>query len=392
MLMLSEAYVIGLLTDVETNAAHALQELADARARVTRISAELSHLVVRFTESRTQLATFQKQGEQTANSIGEANSRTAALHQEIAAIRKRTEEQKREMDMMDPGDAYNQLRRERARLLVQIEDRELEINKLKSEVETARLLLSSTENTHKDLEAKNHAIRVELDRMQEQLPQPRLYLHVFETLAARAHCRLYLDQEPDAWQKEMREATDIMLELHSELRAGKYRLDRYSEVVGGRATASAEAAYAAVLLNDNALCVKLFDLAVDPTLLFDEVFSVYRLWCLGLYMSKRHHELMALLERHRYAVGLRGGYVQCFLGLIDKDASYVASGLRSIIKAEWQLWQDPKLVRGCGVVNIGATAITKLALDAGLVVPLSGNTVPDVLIAGRSRLSPPKTR
>jgi hypothetical protein len=67
----------------------------------------------------------------------------------------------------------------------------------------------------------------------------------------------------------------------------------------------------------------------------------------------------------------------------------VTAGLRIIAKLEWDAWQDPRLTRGAGVVNVAAAALVRLALDQGLAVALPGPTVPDEILAGpRRRLAP----
>ena len=47
---------------------------------------------------------------------------------------------------------------------------------------------------------------------------------------------------------ELREAISWVVTLHTELRKGSYRLDKNSDLVGGRAMASAEALYGAAAL------------------------------------------------------------------------------------------------------------------------------------------------
>jgi len=389
---LLDAYVIGQLSEAEALLPKVSAELQAARERAARIGPELGTLVGRMDETRAALAALVRQVEESALAVSEHNSRMASLHQEIAALRRRAGDIKTEMERVGPGAIYNRLRRDRAKLLVQIEDREKEIEQHKVAVERARLALGGAERAQVLEKDKNRVILAELDRLQAELPRPQLYLRLFELRAARAHCQLQLDREPKAWAASLRTAIELMLELHRELRAGKYRLDRNSDVVGGRAMASAEAIFGAAALGDYGLANELFLLTVDPGLKFDHIFNVFRVWTLGLYLGGHTAELAALLNRHRYAPGLRGGYVQVFLGLVGREARRVTSGLSAIAKSEWEVWQDPALVRGAGVVNLGAVALTRLARDAGLAVEVTASTVPSELVVARPRLGPARAK
>jgi hypothetical protein len=147
--------------------------------------------------------------------------------------------------------------------------------------------------------------------------------------------------------------------------------------------ATVEAAYGAVALGDVNLARDLFELATDPGLFFHQIFSIFRVWCLGLYLERRHVELRELLRSHQYASGLRGGYVQTFIGLVGSDAGLVASGLKTIVKDEWEIWQDANAVRGAGVVSLGALALARLALERPLPGRVPGATVPEAVLKGR---------
>jgi hypothetical protein len=199
---------------------------------------------------------------------------------------------------------------------------------------------------------------------------------------AKAHCELFLERRADRWSALSREAIGYVLTLHRELRAGKYRLDQNSELVGGRSMASAEALYAAVALGDDRLAGELFGLVTDPGLFFHQIFNVFRVWCVGLYLGNRVAELRALLGLHQYSEGLRGAYVQTFLGLLARDQKRVTTGLKDLTRHEWEIWLDPSLERGAGIVNVGAVALRRLALARGLGVRVPGPTVPEILMGG----------
>ena len=387
MTELSEPYVTGLLADLEPLVPTLEAELRQARGRASGIDAELSRLLVQLDDVKRALTGQQRAAEQSATALAEHNSRTASVHQEIAALKTRAEDFRAEMGRVGESETevYARLRRERAKILVQVEDRDQELVTLKAAADQARSALGQAELGVQQEKDKTRLYMGELDRLQAQLPKPHLYLRLFEARLARAHCRLFLDRDPSVWRDEVRAAIEYISELHRELRAGKYRLDKNSDLVGGRATGSAEALYAATALGDDRLAVALFATIADPALMFDQVFNVFRVWCLGLYLAGRRAELEALLDEHGYSIGLRGGYVESFRGLLTRDARRVSAGLKLVARHEWEMWQDPKLMRGVGVVSVGATALARLALDLGLAVKLPGPMVPDDVIAGPRR-------
>lgn len=381
---LTEPYVMGLLADLEAEVPELTRELAQAKKRAASVDAELSNLVRRLDASKTALASAQSSAQAAAYEVTEKNMRVATLHQQIAALKKRGDDLKTEMDRVGSGAIHRRLRRDRAKLSIQAEDREVEVSALRDEIDGIRQSLHTAETTAETERGRTRVVVKELDKLQSQLPSPYLFARLFDRRSARAHCRLFLDHEPDDWSSELRGAIGLMVELHGELRAGKYRLDKNSDLVGGRAMATAEAFFASAALGDMSLVKELFTLATDPSLFFHQIFNIFRVWCLGLYLSGSHSDLRELLRIHQFATGLRGGYVETFFGLLQKDSRRVTSGLKAITKYEWEIWQDPHLVRGAGVVNLGAVALTKLALDRGVAVHLPGPTVPDELIAGRS--------
>ena len=379
---LNEAYVTGLLADLEAQVPAMRLELSRARERAAAVDAELSNLIRRLDGCKESQVAAQDTEKKAATDITERNMRIASLHQELAGLKRRSEDLKTEMERVGEGAIQRKLRRDRAKLSVQIEDREAEIGKKRAEVEKLREALQAAETSLSLERDKGRLIVKELDKLQSQLPSPYLYTGLFDRTTARAHCCFYLDRDGIAWAREQRVAIALVSELHRELRAGKYRLDKNSDIVGGRAMATAEALFGAVAIGDLQLAIDLFELATDPGLFFHQIFNVFRVWCLGLYLEKRTTELKELLRLHQYASGLRGGYVQTFIGLMTGEAARVAFGLKAIVQHEWEIWQDPAQVRGAGVVNLGAAALARLALQRHISVRLPGDTVPQELIVG----------
>jgi hypothetical protein len=390
MTELNEAYVTGLLADLEAQVPEMYRDLTRARERAAAIDGELSNLVRRLDACKAAQKQAQDGEKRAATEINERNMRIAGLHQEIAGLKRRSEDLKTEIERVGEGAIQRKLRRDRAKIAVQIEDRDIEVSKKRAEAEKLRQELQEVERTLTEERDKSLLIVKELDKLQSQLPSPYLYAGLFDHTAARAHCRFYLDRSSGRWSVEVREAIALVSELHRELRAGKYRLDKNSDIVGGRAMATAEALYGAVAVGDAKLAIDLFELATDPGLFFHQIFNIFRVWCLGLYLERRTTELKELLRVHQYASGLRGGYVQTFIGLVTGDAAKVTSGLKAIVRDEWEIWQDAAVVRGAGVVNLGAVALARLAFERRMSIRLPGVTVPEELVAGPRRPSPPQ--
>lgn len=381
MTELNEGYVVGLLSDIEAQAPRLLAELNAGKKKAAAVDAELSNLLRRLDECRASFREARHALQRCSAAVNDGNSEIATLHTEIAMLQKRAEDVKVEMErVLDEPAIRRKLRRERAKIKVQIQEKQEEIEAIKKNVEVQREQLAVAEKRSVHERDREKAMITELDALQSQLPSPYLYTRLFENLAARAHCNLYLDRRVSAWGSELREAIQWTLELHRELRAGKYRLDKNSDLVGGRAMASAEAMYGAVALGDLDLAREIFALATDENLYFHQIFNVFRVWCLGLYLHDRHKHLRELLRLHQFAEGLRGGYGNAFIGLLTRDRRRVAVGLKDITRHEWELWQDPNLVRGAGVINLGAVALSRLAYEAGMEVPLPGPTVPPELL------------
>jgi len=380
MLDVSEPYIIGLRADLERDEPDLLREMEQARIRAAAVDAELSALLTRLEHARAALETAQSEAARLITVVGEKNLRCSTLHQEIAAFKRRADDLQTEMERVGDGAIYRRLRRDRARNMVQVSDRETELARVHAEVEANRKSAVEAEARAVAERDRARAITGELDRLQGELPQPELFIRLFETRLGLAHTRFFLDRSPKPWQQALREAIGSLAELHRELRAGKYRLDRNSDVVGGRATATGEAVYGAVALGDDALAVQLFQLATDPGLFFHDIFNVFRVWCAGLYLTGQLSELRELLRIHQYAEGLRAGYVQCFFGLLNGEAKRIEDGLKIIVRDEWNGWQKASRTRGAGVINLTAAAVIRWARDRGLRVQAPSATVPQELV------------
>jgi hypothetical protein len=378
---LSEAYVLGLMAEVSHKLPAVQEELAKAQERVAAVDTELQHAAKNHQHASLSVRNCEEKSIRNQRELGESNQTIAGLHQELAGIKRKIDELQAEMDREGKGQLFRRLRRERARQLNLQDEREDKLKLIQERVMTIR-----TELTELDEQAARASdlllnTRDALESHQQALPAPRLYTQVFELGVSAAHCEFFLDRDAKRWCESVEEAIGWMVTLHEALRAGRYQLDRNSHFVAGRSTASAEAIYAAIAVGKLNLAGELFRGVTDPNLFFHEIFNVFRVWCAGLWVKGDVQSLRTLLARYEFAEGLRGGYVRGFSGLLEADAEKVSGGLKDICRYEIELWQDPSLNRGLGVVNLGAVGLARLALDAGLRVSIPGNTVPDELVA-----------
>src|SRR2546428_376594 len=115
---LSEAYVLGLLADLEVEVPDLRRQLEQAMLRAAAVDAELAQLLRRLDEAKAQLDEAEGGARSCGATMAERNARIASLHQEIAGLKRRSDDIKVEMERVGPGAIEQRLRRERAKLTV----------------------------------------------------------------------------------------------------------------------------------------------------------------------------------------------------------------------------------------------------------------------------------
>ncbi|MEM6732674.1 MAG: hypothetical protein AAF658_14035, partial [Myxococcota bacterium] len=168
----SEAYMLGLLAEVDEAVPRLEKSLAQARQRAAAVDGELSSLLQRLDGARAELKSAERARSRSVQELSDGNMRIAQLHQEIASIRRRSEDIKTEMERVGPGAIARRLRRERAKLRVQVEDRETEIEALRAQADEARDVLQRSEESINDEKDRARIITLELDQLQSRLPDP----------------------------------------------------------------------------------------------------------------------------------------------------------------------------------------------------------------------------
>jgi hypothetical protein len=376
---LNEAYVVGLLADLETKLPAIGQKLTEAQNRADAVNMELLAALDKQQAARDLVGTSKAALSELAAEIGRLNQRVVGTHRDIEIFQNRANDVKRELDRA-PASAQPALRKAYAQLQTQLSNRQKLLPRLGADIDAKRdAYIERATQLEKEADAER-SLSHDFEKLQALLPNPKLYVQWFDVNLGTAHAQLYLDHNVAAWKTRAKNALEVMLQLHRDLRLGKYRLDQNSELVGGRLKATFDAMCIAIVLDDLPLAQEFFALATDPNLYFHHIFNVFRMWCVGLYITGRRRELAELLRLYQYSEDLKGAYTQCFLGLLAKNPKMLTAQLRDVARFEWKITDDMRLERSLGIVNLGAVTICKLAAVEGLNLQVTLPTVPAILI------------
>jgi hypothetical protein len=368
---LSQAFVLGLLAELQRHIAELQHSLAAAQGRAERLEAVLTTTAQRYRGAQAAVQAAREAGMRAATRIADANAALASLTREIATLEARAAGFAKAAQGVREGPVLLELRRSRAELMVQATARGKRAAAQRLDAEQARATLQASERDKVVHGDTLRLVEAELLRLQDELPAPQTTMQLFEAKAAQAHCTFYLEGQPQQWRQQLKQSCDDVLALHTALRAGRYPLEQNSEVLGGRARATVEALYAYVALDDVASACALFAAATDSALFFHHIDNVFLTWCLGLYVTGDHPALRSLVQLHLYAAGPRGTYAQAFAALLQGDATTFGMALRRLVQTDWRLLRRlPQ--RGLGVVNVRALALCRLAQVAGLAWESAG--------------------
>lgn len=371
---LTPPYLVGLLYTLSRRHAELTARLAPrlAAAAAAQDALDLAALALGLTQTEQQRLKGELQ--QQARDIGDGNGRLANLHREAAVLQRRVDTLRVTM-LAAAGIEQQQLRRSRAGVQLQLKalrGRQVQEEEALASLHAAQVAAQRVQVLTIDRARQQGA---SLDDLQAQLPAPELYLEQFMLGAAQAHCRMALDQAPQAWRLAVLQALVPMQALHRAVHTGHYRLDQNSALLGGRHPAVAEAVYAALAAGAATEARTLFEQSCDPTRLFHHILPVFRLWCVGLSLQGRFAELLPLVRTHRYADGLRGAYANVFLALCQRDAERWPRALQRLVQLEGRLASslpEPALA----VICVAGLALAHWGQQAQLPLPELGPTVP----------------
>ncbi len=373
----NEAQVLTVLAELSAEVEDLKAKVKEARLLAESTKAELAGILSRLDTLRATIQRGEKDIEELSEKIGAENDQILSLHQDVAILKQKAEEIKEEIAKLGRSPSANKLKRERARLNVRIEDKEAELSQLKPQVEADKKALEDLEARREENNHQYRAVQKELSNLQAMLPSPYLYTDLYSAVTKEAHANYYLDKDSARWAKTLGGAFGIVYDLSCDIRSGKYRLDRYSDLIGGRSTASVEALYSAVLLGHSAKALEFFKITSDPALYFHNIFNIMRFWLMGFYLDQKWAPMRELLRYYRHSDGMRSAYVEAWLAILDGNQVLFDRAIRFIVRYEFQ---SATAKEGPELISLPALTLAKLALRHGLQCNIKVQTVPQELL------------
>ncbi len=374
----NEAQVLTVLAELSAEVEGLKGQVKEARLLAESTKAELAAILGRLDALRSAIQQGEKDIQELAEKIGSTNDQILSLHQDVAILKQQAEDLKEEIAKLGRSPAASKLKRERARLNVRIEDKEAELSQLKPQVEADKQTLTTLETRREENNHHYRAVQKELANLQAMLPSPYLYTNLYSAVTKEAHANYYLDKDATRWARTINAAFSIMYDLHSDIRSGKYRLDRYSDLIGGRSSESVAALYSAVFLGAPEKALDFFHLTSDPALYFHNIFNIMRFWLLGFYLEQKWAPMRELLRYYRHSDGMRQAYVEAWLAILDSNQTLFDRAIRFIVRYEFQ---STTAKEGPQLISIPALTLAKLALRHGLQCNIKVQTIPQGLLS-----------
>lgn len=249
-----------------------------------------------------------------------------------------------------------------------------------------RLRADDADRRAKACEALLAEVSLEIDacgsqvkELQKELPDPHLFAYLGLAHFGRANAHFLLNADPSQFDRNFRIGAESIKQLHREMREGRYRLDRFGDLLAGRHEASVQALYGAAALGDLKLATEIFSLAADPGMYFHQIFNVFRTWLIGAYLLGDKRVLNQLLRLHRFDKGLWRGYCKAFNGLVEQKGKDVSTGIGILLSLE-QRPADLVQMPGLGLLHLPALGIARLARLRNLTLTVTDERVPDSLL------------
>ena len=363
--LLTESLAAGLLAEQVPRLAALEEQVAAAEAELAACQDRLVAGHAGHAEVLTASRAWRLKARRARQRLAESNQQQRRLHQEVEALRGRAQELLAVLRDSEDAAAQGEIRQQRARLLVAIEDRRALLDRAEQQATAARDRARAAQAEVAGLAERRVGGLAELDALRAQLPPPQLFVAACEARLGVAHCELVLGHDPARWREQVAAASAGMVALHEAVGRGTWRLDRHSDLLGARQAVTVEVLFAQVALGDEDRARALFALACPEKLFFPQIFQVFRAWCLGLTLRGDAAALAQLLAEHEYDGGLQGAYARAFLALEARDVGALDQAVAQLCRWEWNFWQRTP-ARALGVVNIGALALVRLAGRRGL--------------------------
>jgi len=359
----------------DTYAEQLAQRLAAAegvRKGITETLDRLQQARVRYKETRSQ-----------QSELLETRDLALGRAAEAGEVIERANRRLKELNaMLDYGIEDQQMFDELGRAQRALEDKTVELQKWRNNAELADKRANDSEGLMHELKVEIDARATEARALQKELPDPHLFAWLGLAHFGRANSNYLLDGDASKFDRITRQGIGVIMEMHKELREGRYRLDRYGDLLAGRHEATVQAIYGAMAIGDAQLARDLFSVAADPGMFFHAIFNVFRLWTLGGTLLGDNRMVRELLAGRQYEKKLWGGYVKCFRALLDVSPVPEREfnvGLQWILRYETRR-NDLAGIPGVLLVHLPAVALCRLAAQKRIKILVKDKRLPPALI------------
>lgn len=373
----SEGYVLAILAELAERTERLAKRLQQRLDSADAVRQSITETMDRLLNARAQLKQTRNEISQQLAVRDQARSRAS----EASAVIDRATRRIAELNsMMEYGVEDEQVFAELGRAGKAQTEKTAERDKWRQKADEAQVKADVGEAHMRELAVEIEARAGEVKTLQKDLPDPHLFAWLALAHFGRANSNYLLDPEPVRFDRMIRAGITPLRTMHQELREGRYRLDRYGDLLAGRHDASVQALYGAVAIGDMTLAQEVFSLAADPGMFFHQIFNVFRVWMLGALVLGDLGVVRRLVRDHRFERKLWGGYVRCFKAIAfsssERDFNF---GLEQILKFE-QKPEDLQKIPGVSLIHIPAVALCRLAGRKRIKIHVEDKRLPRALI------------
>ncbi|MCC6810502.1 MAG: hypothetical protein IT381_23935 [Deltaproteobacteria bacterium] len=372
-----EGYVLTVLAELADRTeryATKLQDRLDAAAGVRQsITETMDRLVAARTRLKQTRADVSQQLLIRDNAHGRASEANAIIDRATRRIAELNA-------MMEYGIEDEQVFAELGRAGKAKEEKTAERDKWRLKADEAQKKADQGEDLMKEIAVEVESRAIEIKALQKDLPDPHLFSWLALAHFGRANANYLLSPDPNKFARMVRSGVASIRTMHQELREGRYRLDRYGDLLAGRHEATVQAIFGAVAIGDMKLAQEVFSLAADPGMFFHQIFNVFRVWSLGAFLLGDTPVIQRLIRDHRFEKKLWGGYVRCFraIAMTGNEREFNV-GLQQILKFETRP-DDLDRIPGVSLIHLPAVALCRLAQRRRIAIHLKDRRLPPALI------------
>ena len=371
-----EGAVLAVLAEVADNADTLAERLRVSLERADTVREAIGQAVDQLNASKQHYKDVRSELARAADERDGSISRAAEAADTVERADRRLKEIK---EMQEFGVEDEQLFAEMGRALSAKSEKTGERDRF-------RLRADDADRRAKECEAQLVQIALETEErgsqvkeLQKELPDPHLFAYLGLSHFGRSNAHFLLSNDASQFDRNFRVGAESVKQLHREMREGRYRLDRFGDLLAGRHEASVQALYGAAAIGDLKLATEIFSLAADPGMYFHQIFNVFRTWLIGAYLLGDKRVLNQLLRLHRFDKGLWRGYCKAFTGLVEQRGKDVSAGISILLSLE-QRPADLVAMPGLGLIHLPALGIARLARLRNLAVTVKDERLPDPLL------------